>query len=125
AYILADSGATVLLSAQPSTLEVLALISLGEEYEALLASSGAEPLDEPVDPDECCMILYTSGTTGRPKGAMLTHANITWNSVNLLLDVDVASDEVTLVSAPMFHVAALNQTVLPTFLKGGTALLVS
>jgi fatty-acyl-CoA synthase len=55
---------------------------------------------------------------------MLTHANIAWNSVNLLLDVDLAGDEVTLVSAPMFHVGALNQTVLPTFLKGGTSVLV-
>jgi fatty-acyl-CoA synthase len=71
------------------------------------------------------MILYTSGTTGRPKGAMLTHGNVTWNCVNLLLDVDLAADEVTLVPAPMFHVAALNQTVLPTLLKGGRVVLES
>jgi fatty-acyl-CoA synthase len=70
------------------------------------------------------MILYTSGTTGRPKGVELTHANLAWNTVNLLLDVDLTSTEVTLVSAPMFHVAALNQTVLPTFCKGGTLVLV-
>jgi fatty-acyl-CoA synthase len=56
---------------------------------------------------------------------MLTHGNITWNSVNLLIDLDLAADEVTLVAAPMFHVAALNQTVLPTFLKGGRVVLVS
>jgi fatty-acyl-CoA synthase len=41
----------------------------------------------------------------------------------VLIDVDIAGDEVTLVNAPMFHVAALNQTVLPTFLKGGTVVL--
>jgi fatty-acyl-CoA synthase len=55
---------------------------------------------------------------------MLTHANITWNAVNVLVDIDVAGDEVSLVSAPLFHTAALNMLCLPTLLKGGTAVLV-
>jgi fatty-acyl-CoA synthase len=46
-----------------------------------------------------------------------------WNCYNLLVGVDVASDEVTLVSAPLFHVAALNQCLLPTFLKGGCSVI--
>jgi fatty-acyl-CoA synthase len=130
AYILSDSGADVLLVSpdHASTVDGLlirATVTLGEEYEARLAASRTEPVDEAVDPGETCMILYTSGTTGRPKGTMLTHANVVWNSVNLLLDVDLTSDEVTLVAAPMFHVAALNQTVLPTLLKGGRLVLVS
>jgi fatty-acyl-CoA synthase len=137
AYIITDSGADVLIASGPmttdpstagsivDTLPVRNVVRLGEEYEALLAGSSTAALDEPVHPDETCMILYTSGTTGRPKGAMLSHSNIAWNSVNLLLDVDLTSDEVTLVAAPMFHVAALNQTVLPTLLKGGRVVLVS
>lgn len=129
-YILSNSGAEVLIVAatHSSTMAsrvVRATITVGEQYEALLTGASTEPVDEVVDPDETCMILYTSGTTGQPKGAMLTHANITWNSVNLLLDVDLTGDEVTLVAAPMFHVAALNQTVLPTLLKGGRVVLVS
>jgi fatty-acyl-CoA synthase len=100
-------------------------VPLGDAYEGLLATGDVEPLDEPVDPDDACMILYTSGTTGQPKGAVLTHANIVWNTVNLLIDVNVSDDEVTLVAAPMFHVAALNQTVLPTLVKGGRVVLVS
>src|SRR5688572_1322698 len=103
AYIVADSGADVLLHspAHASTVDELPVsvtVPVGEDYETLLAGATTDPLDEPVDPDETCMILYTSGTTGRPKGAMLTHANIAWNSVNLLLDVDLTSDEVTLVT---------------------------
>ena len=54
------------------------------------------------------MIMYTSGTTGSPKGAMLTHGNLTWNCYNLLIDYDLTSNEVALISAPMFHTAALN-----------------
>jgi fatty-acyl-CoA synthase len=127
AYILADSGAAVLVWDPRAAAVVDALRSTVDGCRFLTVNGErprGEPRDEPVDEHETCMILYTSGTTGRPKGVMLTHANIAWNSVNLLLDVDLGGDEVTLVSAPMFHVAALNQTVLPTFLKGGTSVLV-
>jgi len=93
-------------------------------YADLLAAAAADPLDEPVGQDELCMIQYTSGTSGKPKGVLLTHANISWNTFNMLVDVDVA-DEVSLVSAPMFHTAALNQLFLPTFIKGGTSVLMT
>ncbi|SEF76623.1 fatty-acyl-CoA synthase [Nonomuraea solani] len=92
-------------------------------YEDLLMTGSPEPIDAPVGQDDVCLIMYTSGTTGRPKGAMLTHANLTWNTVNLLVDVPLAHDEVTLISAPMFHIAALAQTLIPSVLKGGRAIL--
>lgn len=94
-----------------------------DEYPALLASAAPHEADVPASLDDVCMIQYTSGTSGRAKGVMLTHGNITWNCYNLLIDVDVAADEVSLVSSPMFHTAALNQLFLPTFLKGGTSVL--
>jgi fatty-acyl-CoA synthase len=89
------------------------------DYAALLAGGSEEPVDATVDLDEPCMIMYTSGTTGRPKGAVLSHHNIMWNCLNVLVDLDLRSDEVTLVTAPMFHTAALNMTCLPSLLKGG------
>lgn len=133
AYQLSDSGARLLVFAPAHTGAVaqvrttvdIQAVPIGPEYEGILAPPGVPALDERVDLDDRCMILYTSGTTGRAKGATLTHANLIWNSVNLLLDVDLALDEVTLVVAPMFHVAALNQTVLPTLLKGGRLVLVA
>jgi fatty-acyl-CoA synthase len=54
---------------------------------------------------------------------VLTHANLVWNCVNMMIGVDIAADEVTLISAPLFHVAALDQTLLPTFLKGGCSVI--
>ncbi|MFJ9387344.1 long-chain fatty acid--CoA ligase [Nocardioides sp. NPDC101246] len=88
-----------------------------------LAVPGEERIDVEVGLDDVFMIQYTSGTSGRPKGVMLTHGNIAWNAFNLLVDVDVRSDEIALVTAPLFHTAALNQVLLPTFLKGGMSLI--
>jgi fatty-acyl-CoA synthase len=125
-YQLADSGTRTLLYVRtdPAGLPADHLIEAERQgFDDLLLSSPAEFIDEPVGLDDLCMIMYTSGTTGRPKGALLTHGNITWNSLNVVVDVDLTSDEVTLVSAPLFHTAALNMTCLPTLLKGGTAVL--
>ncbi|MFJ8014986.1 long-chain fatty acid--CoA ligase [Streptomyces sp. NPDC096339] len=139
AFNLADSGSTVLIHA-PEQGEVaraaaaeagvrhrITVAGPDEDgalgYEELLAGAGTGPLDEAVAPEDPCMIMYTSGTTGRPKGAVLSHANITWNSVNVLVDTDLGGDEVTLVVAPLFHTAGLNMTCLPTLLKGGRVVL--
>ena len=140
-YMLDDSEANVLLWAPELAPSVAALgepaalrhrITLGDaltegdlRYEDLISDGSSEPIDVAVDLDDVCMIMYTSGTTGSPKGAMLTHGNLTWNCVNLLVDLDLAGDEVALISAPMFHTAALNHTALPVFIKGGTNVLVS
>ncbi|MFC8718516.1 long-chain fatty acid--CoA ligase [Kitasatospora sp. NPDC057198] len=129
---LRDSGSALLLAVRQDAA-LLADLSAdaevweveGAEYEALLAGAPGEVPDLPVAHDDLCMIMYTSGTTGRPKGTLLTHGNIVWNSLNVVVDTDLASDEVTLVSAPLFHTAALNMTCLPTLLKGGTAVLES
>ncbi|ACU73762.1 AMP-dependent synthetase and ligase [Catenulispora acidiphila DSM 44928] len=125
-----DSGSTLMVSTRSPQADALAdaidiLPAEGADYEAALAAATPEPWDEPVALDDPCLIMYTSGTTGRPKGAVLTHGNMVWNCFNVLVDADLAADEVTLVSAPLFHIAALGMTCLPTLLKGGTAVLES
>jgi fatty-acyl-CoA synthase len=80
-------------------------------------------IDTLVDPDEVAVIMYTSGTTGRPKGAMLTHGNFLWNNFNALLGYDTMMDDRTLVVAPLFHIGGLNVTPLGAFLKGATVVL--
>lgn len=89
------------------------------------ALSAAEPLAEtaPSDPDATAILMYTSGTTGAPKGVILTNANLFWNNVNLQHLYDVSQDDVTLAVAPMFHIAGLNVTIPTTLIKGGEVII--
>jgi len=94
-----------------------------EDYETALREGGDGPLDEAVGHEDGAMILYTSGTTGKPKGALLTHGNITWNCINTLVDMDLTRNDVALMISPLFHVASLDMGLLPMLLKGATVVL--
>jgi acyl-CoA synthetase (AMP-forming)/AMP-acid ligase II len=76
----------------------------GDEYEALLAA--AKPVDRSpdVDPDDVCIIMYSSGTTGRPKGVSLTQANLIAHTVNAFDGWEMEEDDKNLVAMPLFHV---------------------
>lgn len=84
-----------------------------------------EPLREwvPQSDDDLAALLYTSGTTGRPKGVMLTHGNIWWNWANVDAVVDTRVDDVTLAVAPLFHIGGLNAFTLRTVTRGGTVVI--
>ncbi|MFW0775195.1 o-succinylbenzoate--CoA ligase [Paenarthrobacter nitroguajacolicus] len=102
---------------------VVKLPSGVEHYGEVLEAATAAPLDEAVTLDDAAMILYTSGTTGKPKGALLTHGNITWNSINTVVDMDLNRNDVALMISPLFHVASLDMGLLPMLLKGATVVL--
>jgi fatty-acyl-CoA synthase len=89
------------------------------EYEQLVGSSPDDPCEETVGLDDLCMLPYTSGTTGRPKGVMLTHGNVTWNVANFMSTTDFLSDDVTIAIAPFFRVGGTGVNVLPVMFKGG------
>jgi fatty-acyl-CoA synthase len=92
-------------------------------FEDLLSDQRTDLIDTPVEPDDVAWIMYTSGTTGRPKGAMLTHGNVLWNNINASLSFDILSDDATLVVAPLFHIGGLNVTPIGTFMKGGNVVM--
>jgi fatty-acyl-CoA synthase len=75
--------------------------------------------------DDVCLLPHTSGTTGPPKGVMLTHANLTWNVVNFLTCADFRGDDVTVAIAPFFRVGGTGVNVLPVLFLGGTVVVPS
>jgi fatty-acyl-CoA synthase len=92
------------------------------DIEHLVAESRGDAIDEHVALDDLCMLPHTSGTTGVPKGVMLTHGNVIWNVVNFLSVGDFRSDDVTVAVAPFFRTGGIGTNVLPTVFKGGTVI---
>ncbi|MBA3066924.1 MAG: AMP-binding protein [Hyphomonas sp.] len=86
--------------------------------------AGSRPArTRPLSRDLPSLILYTSGTSGRPKGALLSERNLTETAINFSLLADVTSKSVFLCDAPMFHIIGLATNVRPVLMRGGTMLI--
>jgi long-chain acyl-CoA synthetase len=91
------------------------------------AFASGEPLTDPVERDEedTAVILYTSGTTGKPKGAELTHANLDLNAHRSASDImQVSSDDVVMGCLPLFHVFGLTCGLNAATVSGATLTLI-
>ncbi len=139
-YHLADSAASLLIGFEGMHAEAakacettgvpLYLVSMGTDplpdgARPVSELFGAAPLDEPGGvpraPDDTAVLVYTSGTTGRPKGAELTHFQLYMNSTIAGGLFGVRSDDVVLAVLPFFHVFGLS-SVINVFIRHGGCL---
>ena len=117
AYVINDSRAELLIlgaefvdvvdAIKPNLDHVRTIIVLGgeaDEYEAWLGKAPPREIAHPAHPEDCFLQLYTSGTTGHPKGAMLTHRSVGAHSVASSAAFGFARDSVNMVAMPLFHV---------------------
>ncbi|WP_413752690.1 long-chain fatty acid--CoA ligase [Streptomyces sp. R-74717] len=126
AYVLRHSGSVALISGGP----LWPVAEEGARAAGVRAVRGVPtdgdplPAPEPAAPDDTAVILYTSGTTGRPKGALLTHLNIVMNASVIAHDlVGLDIDDVVLGCLPLFHSYGQTCAMNATLRAGATLVL--
>ncbi len=120
----------VLVDLQAKT-DVEHIVSLGASgvggalvYEDELVRASTDEPERPVQsPDDTHAILYTSGTTGRPKGAMIPHRQVLWNCINTIVSWGLTEKDVSPVFTPLFHAGGLFAFLTPLIYVGGRILL--
>jgi long-chain acyl-CoA synthetase len=139
AYVLKDSGARTLICAAPLLAEgakgaelagvpIFAVMDGADaqipRLDRLAATAAPVEAITPREPGDTAVILYTSGTTGQPKGAMLTHLNLLMNvDTNVLTSFKLTNDDVILGCLPLFHTFGQTCAMNTGFRAGATLVL--
>jgi fatty-acyl-CoA synthase len=137
-YIVNDAGAKLLLAREelagaidpvrPELASVKRCVALGsapsgregwESWDSFLEGQPDTLPRRPIDPEDELYQMYTSGTTGRPKGAVLTHRAVCWNLVQAAASFGASSGDRMLIVAPLYHAAAAI-AAFATILEGGS-----
>ena len=135
AYVLNDSTAEVLIvgaefaavvdsmrSEFPTVRRVVVLGGSADEYESLIAGGTTLERRHPSEPADCFLQLYTSGTTGWPKGAMLTQGGLAAHNEALLTAYQMDESTVNLVAMPLFHVGGTSWALGGMYAGGRTVI---
>ena len=106
-FVFGEEFSDLVKAIRPELPQVGNFISVGDrvkdayDYESLLEKSKNKEPAVRFSEKDVCQLMYTSGTTGRPKGALITHGNILWNLINNILGREDKEGEVSLVIGPL------------------------
>jgi fatty-acyl-CoA synthase len=92
-------------------------------YAKAISRVRPDPLSTRLRPEDIFCLLYTSGTTGRPKGVMIPHRQIAWNAYNTVLSWQLRQSDRVQVYTPMYHAGGLTVFMTPLFAIGGSIVL--
>ena len=123
--VFSDEYAGLVESTLPLLAERPALLALGpgSAGEARLAALPARPVDARPEPQDGALLIYTSGTTGKPKGVLLTQANV-MAAIDIVAPAfEMKAGDRTLCVMPLFHTNGLMFSTMPFLRSGGTVLL--
>jgi len=138
-YILEHSGARALVC-DDSLVELASEATKGLEANLVRACVSPAPPDGwttladlrarpttatyvPAAADDVHRLMYTSGTTGRPKGVMITHANLAWKNLAHIIEFAFTSADLGLACGPLYHVGALDLTTTSLIAAGATTII--
>ncbi|MEU2916374.1 long-chain-fatty-acid--CoA ligase [Streptomyces massasporeus] len=132
-YVLADAQARILFVGAeflpqveqirdrlPHLAKIVVVGGDADEYEDYLASAAPVPRSHRPEPDDCVLLLYTSGTTGFPKGAMLTHRSLGAHCVAAAEALGFSHDSVNMVAMPLFHVGGISWALISLWVRART-----
>jgi len=129
AYILSDSTPNMLFF-HTQFQEVVPAVFQGKtmdvttfEYEQLFHEKKVSFEEISVELHDPYVLMYTGGTTGKPKGVVLTHSSILGNALNTIVSWGIVADDITPIFLPLFHTGGLNALTIPVLHAGGCAII--
>jgi acyl-CoA synthetase (AMP-forming)/AMP-acid ligase II len=94
------------------------------DYEQLVGAHAGETVpDAESEADDLQRLMYTSGTTSRPKGVCITHGNVIWKNIGHIVEFGIDADDRTLVAGPLYHVGALDLPASGVLYAGGSVVI--
>ncbi|PLS01157.1 AMP-binding protein [Neobacillus cucumis] len=102
------------------TNDTVSSFIVGEESYEEIASYPISNINEQISETDPLAMIYTGGTTGKPKGVVLSHQSIVWNAINTIVSWGLSMEDTTINYLPMFHTGGLNALSIPILMSGGT-----